>query len=270
MTNINQALTTSDNSFPNEQPVNESNYQAVHYNAMTHGILSRCTVLPHEDRNEYNDLLLLLNQEHQPQGITEAHLIEELAGIIWRKQRVLQAEGTKINEGLKSSLAGSSLLSSSLPLHSGMSRDGFNIAELLRMTPDEADMFHQTASDELESIRQAKGILDADKPNYKKALTCLCEEDQGWWDQTIEDEENDPTAADLLAFILEHLKPWYERQMTVAEHLTEIKAQAFGGAIQPHRIEKLNRYETHLDRKFQRTLAMLIKLKELRNAQAPN
>jgi hypothetical protein len=28
-------------------------------------------------------------------------------------------------------------------------------------------------------------------------------------------------------------------------------------------LEKLNRYETHLDRKFERTLAMLLKLKQL-------
>ncbi|MEF8724022.1 MAG: hypothetical protein V5B30_16010 [Candidatus Accumulibacter delftensis] len=31
-------------------------------------------------------------------------------------------------------------------------------------------------------------------------------------------------------------------------------------------LEKLNRYETHLDRKFERTLAMLLKLKSLRTA----
>jgi hypothetical protein len=29
-------------------------------------------------------------------------------------------------------------------------------------------------------------------------------------------------------------------------------------------LEKLSRYETHLDRKFERSLGMLIKLKELR------
>jgi hypothetical protein len=34
--------------------------------------------------------------------MTERHLIEELATIIWRKRRVLLAEGAKINEGLKS------------------------------------------------------------------------------------------------------------------------------------------------------------------------
>ena len=43
-----------------------------------------------------------------------------------------------------------------------------------------------------------------------------------------------------------------------------IKAQTVGEGLQAHRLEKLNRYETHLDRKFERTLAMLLKLKSLR------
>ena len=37
--------------------------------------------------------------------------------------------------------------------------------------------------------------------------------------------------------------------------------------LQMHRLEKLNRYETYLDRKFERTLAMLVKLKELRETR---
>jgi hypothetical protein len=237
---------------------------------MTHGILSRCTVLPHESRAEFNELLSLLIQEHQPQGMTEAHLVEELAGIVWRKQRVLQAEAARINNGLKSASVSTSLISSSLPFHTGMSREGFDVAELLRMTPEESTEYRQTAANELNSIRKAEQILDRGKPNYKSALNCLCEEDRDWWDQTIEDEEKNPTVEDLLAFVLEHLKPWYERQMIVAQHITEIKAQALGEAIQPHRFEKLNRYETHLDRKFQRTLSMLVKLKELRSTQVSN
>jgi hypothetical protein len=39
-----------------------------------------------------------------------------------------------------------------------------------------------------------------------------------------------------------------------------------GEGLQAHRLENLNRYETHLDRKFGRTLAMLLKLKDLRGA----
>ena len=47
-------------------------------------------------------LLAALIDEHRPAGMTERHLIEELATIIWRKRRVLLAEGARINEGLKS------------------------------------------------------------------------------------------------------------------------------------------------------------------------
>jgi len=38
--------------------------------------------------------------------------------------------------------------------------------------------------------------------------------------------------------------------------------------IETATVEKLSRYETHLDRKFERTLAMLIKLKDLRSGRA--
>ena len=40
-----------------------------------HGVLSRYTVLSHEDGDEYADLLAALTQEHQPAGPTEAHLV---------------------------------------------------------------------------------------------------------------------------------------------------------------------------------------------------
>jgi len=49
-----------------------------------------------------------------------------------------------------------------------------------------------------------------------------------------------------------------------AQHHAAIKAQTLGEGLQAYQLEKLNRYETHLDRKFERTLAMLIKLKDIR------
>ena len=51
-----------------------------------------------------------------------------------------------------------------------------------------------------------------------------------------------------------------------AQFTPAIKAQALGEGLRAHLLEKLNRYETHLDRKFERTLAMLLKLKDLRGA----
>ncbi|MCP4992666.1 MAG: hypothetical protein GY934_02595, partial [Gammaproteobacteria bacterium] len=99
-------MTKANTSLPPTQIADDTseakdNYKAVQFNAMKHGILSRHTVLPHEDQDEFAGLLAALVHEHQPAGMTEAHLVEELAGIIWRKRRVLQAEGSNINRGLK-------------------------------------------------------------------------------------------------------------------------------------------------------------------------
>lgn len=48
--------------------------------------------------------------------------------------------------------------------------------------------------------------------------------------------------------------------------LTPFKAQTLGEGLRAHQLEKLNRYEIHLDRKFERTLAMLLRLKALRGS----
>ena len=48
-----------------------------------------------------------------------------------------------------------------------------------------------------------------------------------------------------------------------------IQSQAFGEALDPHRLDKLARYEAHLDRKLERMLSMLLKLKDLRRVADP-
>jgi hypothetical protein len=69
------------------------NYELARLNALRHGVLSQYTVLPWEDGEEYRALLEALVTEHHPQGPTEEHLVEELAGIIWRKRRLRLGEG---------------------------------------------------------------------------------------------------------------------------------------------------------------------------------
>ncbi len=56
-------------------------------------------VLPHEDQEEFDNLLSALRAEHRPSGGTAECLVEELAGIMWRKRRVLLAEGARIKGG---------------------------------------------------------------------------------------------------------------------------------------------------------------------------
>ena len=77
-------------------------YERSRLNAVRHGILSRHLVLPWEEGSEFDELLESLIAEHSPAGPMEHHLVEELASIIWRKQRLVLAETAAYHAGLKS------------------------------------------------------------------------------------------------------------------------------------------------------------------------
>ena len=50
---------------------------------------------------KYSALVEALTTEHAPEGPTEEHLVEELAGILWRKRRLRLAEAAAHRRGLK-------------------------------------------------------------------------------------------------------------------------------------------------------------------------
>ena len=77
-----------------------SNYEFGRFNALRHGVLSQHTVLPWEDGNEYRVLVEALTAEHEPKGPTEEHLVEELAGVIWRKRRLRLGEAAAHHRAL--------------------------------------------------------------------------------------------------------------------------------------------------------------------------
>jgi len=245
-------------------------YEAVRFNAMKHSILSRLAVLAHEDASEFADLLAALVEEHQPAGITEQHLIEELAAIIWRKRRVLLAEGASINCGLRSVAHGKvgNPISAAVPFRRGLSTEDIDLPDLMIATPEEITKQQRDADLDLAATRKAAAILRKGGANaYKKARLTLIPESRDWWDDNVNDESYPATAEGLAEFIREELEPICIRMEHEARYQPEIKAQTLGEGLQAHRLEKLNRYETHLDRKFERTLAMLLKMKELRGRQ---
>lgn len=113
-------------------------YATVRFNALKHGILSRHVVLAHEDREEYDNLFAALVMEHQPIGATELHLVEELAGVLWRKRRVLMAEGARINEGLKIAANNpKSIMPAAAPFERGLSGEHADLRDLLEATLEE-------------------------------------------------------------------------------------------------------------------------------------
>jgi hypothetical protein len=59
---------------------------------------------------------------------------------------------------------------------------------------------------------------------------------------------------------------WFETRKKELANRPLIREQAFGDSLDPDKLERLARYEVHLDRKLERTLSMLFRLKELRPA----
>ncbi|MBU4152935.1 MAG: hypothetical protein KKD63_08645 [Proteobacteria bacterium] len=115
---------------------------------------------------------------------------------------------------------------------------------------------------------KASAILRKGGPSaYGKVLKALLPDSWDWWAKYVEEEEYQPNSEGLAEFIDEHLWPLCVNMGKEALHHHTIKAQTLGEGLKAERLEKLSRYEIHLDRKFERTLAMLIKLKELRGKE---
>jgi hypothetical protein len=249
-------------------------YELTRFNALRHGVLSRYTVLPWEDENEYCTLIEALVAEHRPQGPTEEHLVEELAGVIWRKRRLRLAEASACHHGLKKTTEPhrETVKAALVHLDLGQQIEGVN-ASILATSESTAMDIIDLNEDETMTVR-ALDVLRAGKARaYAEALSALREDTRNWWQEVLGwepddfEEDEEPyaaNAADLLRFLEEKVVPWYEDRRKELENRPLIRAQAFGEALDPDKLERLGRYEVHLDRKLERTLAMLLRLKDLR------
>lgn len=241
-------------------------YANVRMNALRHGILSRHAVLAHEDRAEFDRLLAGLVDEHRPSGPTEVHLVEELASIMWRQQRVLQAEGAAINRSLLSAMGNAQRVSrASAPFEHNLAVDAPEMRDIVNMTPDEVLQLQRDAQEDLEATLAAmRHLWKTGLRAYRKALRALTPSSREQWLELVRDGRCTATDTDLRAHIHEHLYPVCSKIDRQARYHLAIKSQILGEGVRPDGLEVLSRYETHLDRKFERVLAMLIKLRELR------
>jgi hypothetical protein len=109
---------------------------------------------------------------------------------------------------------------------------------------------------------------------YQAAFAALREDTRKWWTDTLArdpadlDRGEEPTTAGeagLRRFLEGEVLPSFETRKKELAHRPLVREQAFGEALDPYKLERLGRYEVHLDRKLERTLAMLLRLKDLRH-----
>ena len=82
------------------------------------------------------------------------------------------------------------------------------------------------------------------------------------------EESHRPDRDSLLRFLEDDVLAWLRTRRREIESRCQVRAQALGEALDVEQLDKLARYETHLDRKLARTLAMLRKLQEVRRTIA--
>src|SRR5215472_549215 len=257
-------------------------YVASRFNAIRHGVLSVHTVLPWEDIAEYESLLGALVEEHAPHGATEEHLVEEIAGVIWRKRRLRLAEAASHRRGIEKATAPFSdtlhtalnQVERALPLGP--------IIEAVSATPSVTAKNLAELKRRNASLRLALEILSVGKPGaYEAALAELDERTRTSWQEQLApepeetddedpDEDSEPytaNAAGLAEYLERCVLPECAKQLTYVENRSVIRTQVLGEALDCDKLERLGRYEVHLDRKLERMLAMLLRLQDMRRAK---
>lgn len=247
-------------------------YDESKYNALKHGVLSKYTVMQWENREDYEALMNSLINEYTPKGVTEEHLVEELAGIIWRKMRLRYAEMTTIQSSLNSYIERDSNFRDNVSAKDALLAESyevksFDIRQAVLSTEEENQEELIQIKEYLNYCLESEQIL-LKSGSYEDGLCALHEDNQNnWTDEWLNDDENDissATAEDLLSWV-DDLKKHYEKLIYELENRDKVKKQLLGKAfLSDKELNKHVRYENHLDKKFEKTLSILIKLKDLR------
>jgi hypothetical protein len=251
-----------------------ASYDNSRMNAFRHGILSRLTVLPWEDQAVYEAMLAALEAEHQPDGPTQAHLVEELAGVLWRKRRLQRAEAASYHRGLQATTESFTEGKTSAAALVGTSdTKAITVKRALNSAPADAKgELAYLARDQVKTSRAMKILEKGEAQAFEQALATLDESTrEAWTDQLAwapgdyDDGETPYTndAPNLLRYLETSIMPWYDQQKRELKAAPLIRAQAIGESLDPDKLERLGRYEVHLDRKFERTLSTLLRLQEL-------
>lgn len=248
---------------------------AVRFNAVKHGILSRETILPHESRENYESLLNELREEYAPNGPTENALVEELASILWRKRRVLAAEGAQINSGIARAMTNSHRLVNTatpfLPMITGnqfLGDESLPVREILALDAGGLERRGEALLAVYNAVDKSRRLLDqGGRGAARKAIEALPNSLTELW---YAKDRYGETIYQVDRFLENEVLPHLAEEKRLLENADALRRQALGSAVTGLPFESIARYEAHLDRKFERTLSMLIKLKAMKAVPVDN
>jgi hypothetical protein len=225
-------------------------------------------ILPWEDVDDFEALVGDLYDEYEPQGPAERHLVEEIAGIIWRERRVGVAEVALHQYGLNIACGEASDTGARAVTHMGATEPKIEVVEALGLSDDERAGRITDGEQDLAMTEKAHELASAGE--YEAALQALREDTLEWWRDTLEAEETGqeaswaPTAASLADWLHQEALPVISDMIAGVHQAPAIRTQAYGESLNPDKLNELAKWQAHLDRRFEGALSLLMKLQNTR------
>ena len=257
------------------------------YNALKHGIFSKI-LLKDEPRAQYEALLKGLWDDLQPEGTTEEVLVEKLAMLLWRHRRLVRAEAAQIQSSVEfmewdqqhaqekqAEDIGSMLM---LGYQGGLIRKIQNppaldrCLDLLRELREGIEQKGFQPEDE-SILQRIYGDYDREQLNEN-----LYDEYKAWLHTAGASEverlaHGYASPAECVQIVLEkmdeeirRLKRYQKTLGTIVAERTKLEAICRTMPEGPV-LDRLVRYEAHLERAFDRTLSQLERLQRMRLGQ---
>ncbi len=244
----------------------ENGYAASRYNSLNHGVLSRLKILPWEDAQELEDVQQSFLNDHQPKGATEKYLVLELANIAFRRSRLYQAENALACQKLEH-LSGYSFnfvaKTATLLSKEDCQNETYKNNDTLAHT-----IFHDREDDcdsiayLEEQIELIQHLIQSDSP-YEQMLQKLSSDFVEAWQN--HERKYDNKKGGLVLFLQETIIEFCQNRIDSIKARPYVKQHAVACSYIPDdKTETLQRYETALDRRFERILGMLLKLQSVR------
>jgi hypothetical protein len=257
------------------------------HNAIKQGIFSRVVLLRGESRAEYKSLLEGFRADRKPQGELEDQLVDELVMNRWRKRRVIIAEGAEIRKATE------------FLRWDEMHRQHDETLDLLRVALESRSLIHRITKPEiltkcLSMLKKLEQSIDEngfDEENDRVILDRLYEDsDPDTLEGTIKDshshwlnlarshasggDQNELTSPEQcknnflkdLKHETRRLKAYRSEQALTESRKMEVEALR-GNVPDSPQLERSLRYETTLDRAFDRTLNQLERIQRARKGQ---
>ena len=255
-------------------------------NALRHGIFSKVVLLKDEPRAEFDSLLRGLRNDFRPEGTLEGVLVENLATSLWRKRRLLIAEGAEIRKGTEFLIFGyakhqdgdATLVfeRESLGLLSGAENPEVlkKCLELLEILKEsiEKDGFNEQNDKPILTRLYGDSALVNKVTITPAILYSCCTKKAPSNESGSQDDESLPPAASRSMFLkllheeIDRLKRFGEQQALIDSNRIEIESLRANVPDAPQ-LDRLLRYEAILQRDFDRTLSQLERAQRIRQGQ---